>query len=38
MTKQCVGFSLIATGTLKEDCEIKTSEILSSLPLMNKVL
>ena len=35
MIKKYVAFSLILLATLKLDCEIKTSEILSFLPLKN---
>ena len=33
--KTCVEFSLTSFGTLKYDCVIKTSEMLSFLPLIN---
>ena len=32
--KKCVEFSLTSFGTLKHDCVIKTSEMLSFLPLI----
>ena len=35
MTKNSVTFNLTVLGTVKEDCDIKTSEMLSFLPLMN---
>ena len=35
MIKQCVGFSIIVLGTLKQDWDVKTSEMLSFLPLKN---
>ena len=35
MIKQCVAFSLIVLGTLKQDFDMKTSEILRFLLLKN---
>ena len=35
MTKNSVTFNLTVLGTVKEDCDIKTSEMLSFRPLMN---
>ena len=37
MIKQCVTFSL-ALGTLKQDCDIKASEIMCFLPLKNNLV
>ena len=33
--KQCVALNLVVLGFLKQNCYIKVSEILSSLPLKN---
>ena len=32
MIKECVAFSLIISGTSKQNCDVKTSKMLSFLP------
>ena len=35
LQKKCIEFSLTSFGILKYDCEVKTSEMLSFLPVIN---